>query len=390
MNTTRAKHLGYLDGLRGIAALWVLVAHCMIWGAWYWRRIPDPKIAVDLFMVLSGYLMVYQWYLKREDQGRVTPLIASRFYLRRFFRIAPLYYLVLTFTFLIAPRFLHGYAVLRAFNPTQFGDSATYDPSQFYFGPRNFLMHITFLFGLSPRYAFSTFLPDWSISLEMQFYAMFPLLLLCFRKIGPILTTLGVLLAVKLYYHTGVQFPEPSFLPIKVSVFLMGMLLAEGVRRFADNPISASILGLIAVLISPQDSQIIAGVAVLLFFLGITANETAINLPTRRVRAIIDRLLGNRLTDLMADASYAVYLTHGFFVSLAGGWLFSQERFIHLRPQVRVAILMAITLCGCYGVSWVLHLTIEKPGIALGRRIVAKIPTKPVVSEAGVQVLGGV
>lgn len=48
------SYLAYLDGIRGFAALWVLIAHCMIWGGWYWQRFPNAKIAVDLFMSLSA------------------------------------------------------------------------------------------------------------------------------------------------------------------------------------------------------------------------------------------------------------------------------------------------------------------------------------------------
>jgi peptidoglycan/LPS O-acetylase OafA/YrhL len=49
-----SSHIPVLDALRGLAAMWVLVAHGMIWGGWYWARLPSAKIAVDLFMVLSG------------------------------------------------------------------------------------------------------------------------------------------------------------------------------------------------------------------------------------------------------------------------------------------------------------------------------------------------
>ncbi|MGZ4971449.1 MAG: acyltransferase family protein, partial [Limisphaerales bacterium] len=68
-NKEDSGHLGFLDGLRGGAALWVLVAHCMIWGGWYGVPVPSPKIAVDIFMVVSGFLMVFQ-YARREGVER--------------------------------------------------------------------------------------------------------------------------------------------------------------------------------------------------------------------------------------------------------------------------------------------------------------------------------
>src|SRR5437868_2882376 len=52
------SHLAHLDGLRGMAALWVLVAHVGIWTGYAW--LPNPKLAVDIFIVCSGFLMVHQ------------------------------------------------------------------------------------------------------------------------------------------------------------------------------------------------------------------------------------------------------------------------------------------------------------------------------------------
>ena len=86
-NPPTKSHLGYLDGLRGGAALWVVVAHCGIWGGWSF--LPNPKIAVEIFMVMSGYLMAYH-YAAAELKGPVnTWQTAKAFWLRRFFRIAP-------------------------------------------------------------------------------------------------------------------------------------------------------------------------------------------------------------------------------------------------------------------------------------------------------------
>ena len=44
-----------LDGLRGLAALWVLMGHCMILAGWSLAIIDKPDLGVDLFMMLSGF-----------------------------------------------------------------------------------------------------------------------------------------------------------------------------------------------------------------------------------------------------------------------------------------------------------------------------------------------
>ncbi len=47
----------FINFYRALAAFWVLCAHCVIWGGGKDMWCPSPKIAVDLFMVISGFLM---------------------------------------------------------------------------------------------------------------------------------------------------------------------------------------------------------------------------------------------------------------------------------------------------------------------------------------------
>jgi len=137
-------YLGYLDGIRGGAAFWVLVAHCGIWGGWI--RVPDPKNAVDIFMIMSGYLMAYH-YMARENKEPVnTWPTAGKFWVRRFFRIAPLYYLIIVTAFLLAPWVREGRLVLQGANPQFWSQHATYDPQQIHYTVTNFFMHVTFLY----------------------------------------------------------------------------------------------------------------------------------------------------------------------------------------------------------------------------------------------------
>ena len=352
-------HLSVLDGLRGVAALWVMTAHCQIWGGWYWWRMPDPKIAVDVFMVLSGFLMVHQWHARGE---LVTPSSVGRFYLRRFFRIAPLYYMVLIVTFIIQKPFLEGYASLRAANPQRWAEDFIYDPNLMNMNVNNFWMHLTFLFGASPYFSFSDFLPDWSISLEMHFYAVFPFLLLAFRRIGPLATAALSLLACSLVGRYLPVFPEPSALPLKLSVFIVGMLTAEAAQGFRVNSRRSVLLALAAALIAPRDSRITLGVAILLYIV-------AVDEPGSRLRVTADRFLGNSVARFLGETSYSVYLIHGFFISLAGGWFFRQAGFLSLDSKVRVAILTAVTATGSYSLGWILFRSVERYGIQVGRRL---------------------
>jgi peptidoglycan/LPS O-acetylase OafA/YrhL len=71
----------------------------------------------------------------------------------------------------------HFYHTAEAAFPLPWADIASNDPSRPEPTGANILTHITFLFGLFPQYASNDVLPDWSLSLEMQFYVAIPLIL---------------------------------------------------------------------------------------------------------------------------------------------------------------------------------------------------------------------
>ena len=98
MNNYKEDYLGLLDGLRGFMAFWVFYGHVKmasigklpIWGS--------ASLAVDGFMLLSGFLMAYHWNI-RQSKFDLLKNQMNDFYIRRFFRIAPLYYVLLTVAF---------------------------------------------------------------------------------------------------------------------------------------------------------------------------------------------------------------------------------------------------------------------------------------------------
>lgn len=83
---SHTKFLG-LDALRGIAALFVLLRHT----SGYWGPFPfhHSYLAVDLFFVLSGFVIAHA-YERRFEEGTMTP---SRFVAVRLIRLYPMYFL---------------------------------------------------------------------------------------------------------------------------------------------------------------------------------------------------------------------------------------------------------------------------------------------------------
>jgi len=182
MTTGRIYFKG-LNGIRAIAALVVVVAHTgqylTLFGLppsdyyrWHWQ-----SFAVTLFFVLSGYLITF---LMLEEKARTATISLRGFYLRRIFRIWPLYYLIIFITLCLYQFFpmsgvpqipaapLACYTVLLA----------------------NVAMHL--------QVAVTPLSPLWSIGVEEQFYALWPVIMKkSASAVRMLLLVIGVYLTVK-------------------------------------------------------------------------------------------------------------------------------------------------------------------------------------------------
>lgn len=140
-----------LDLMRAIAIIWVMFYHGGVMGL----GSPLPAVTqlgwmgVDLFFVLSGFLIGSQW-LAECQPGQPAPF--GRFYLRRAFRILPAYLLMVALYF--------GWPALREQQPIM-------PLWQFLTFTENLLIEVT-----GPR-AFSHV---WSLCVEEHFYLLFPLI----------------------------------------------------------------------------------------------------------------------------------------------------------------------------------------------------------------------
>ena len=221
------KRLSVLNGLRGISALWVVLAHCGVWGG-YKGYNPNAKVAVDIFMMISGFLMMYTTEITHRNQtldNKKNRWVI--FYLRRFFRLSPGYYVSLILAFVISPYFVTSYHELGNLNGNNWLASIPVD-----FSLTNMFLHFTYVFGLLPKQSFSTMLPDWSLGLEMQFYLIFPLIFLLFRsnvntyiKIIFCVLTLCISLVTKKTIMP--YYSEVSLIIYQLPVFLIGVAIYQ-------------------------------------------------------------------------------------------------------------------------------------------------------------------
>lgn len=216
-----------LDGLRGFAILGVLLQH-------NFSFLPVPKfgwVGVDLFFVLSGFLIT-EILLKTKEQKSFLP----NFYLRRVLRIFPLYYGSLIIFFSFAPLI------------SEFKDQYTY-----YSSNQGMLwMHLqNWLYIAKPKLDNHTvFSHLWSLSVEEQFYLVWPLIILACNKTKKLAAIIFIALfgsilfrfATWLYLGNG----DPNFLlqyMTRIDGLCVGSLIAIW-RTSSANAVRGKVVGL--------------------------------------------------------------------------------------------------------------------------------------------------
>ncbi|GAA4225314.1 peptidoglycan/LPS O-acetylase OafA/YrhL [Streptosporangium album] len=222
--STERGRLAGLDGIRGVAALFVMVHHCWLlsfpgypantgpaWLGW----LLYGHFAVVVFIVLSGFSLAVSPARSAWRLGGVR-----RFARRRAWRILPPYWAALVFSLVIAWTLV-----------PQPGEGAPTAKSVAVYG-----LLLQDLFGApSPNGAF------WSIAVEAQLYLVFPLLLLVLRRAGAavMLAAVTVVVAAVGLLAPGVPLVDmlmrltPQFAVLfAVGVVATGVIAAEEhVRR---------------------------------------------------------------------------------------------------------------------------------------------------------------
>lgn len=156
--------LGYrgdIEGLRALAILLVVAAHAGV--PW----LAGGFVGVDVFFVLSGYLITGLLLREATDTGQIA---FGAFYLRRLRRLMPALILMVVVTALVAAIVLPPGQQLQ--QPSAAAMAALW-ASNIYFA----LAQMDYF---SPGTDSNLFLHTWSLGVEEQFYLVWPLLLLLF------------------------------------------------------------------------------------------------------------------------------------------------------------------------------------------------------------------
>ena len=345
----RAAHfLPHVQGLRAVAVILVVLYH-------FWPgRLSGGYIGVDIFFVISGFLITGQLARELERTGRIALPI---FWAKRVRRLLPASVTVLIFATL---------ATLFILPLSSLADSLREIlASTFYV--ENWSLSLGSINYLSSHDA-TVAQHYWSLSLEEQFYIFWPLLLLgatwlgvkffARRKwvamIGIVVVVSVISLIVSLAYtHTN---PAEAFFVTFTRVWEFGAgavlaLLPKWRPRGALWPNVLGYAGLAAILITSYrygPSTPFPGTAAILPVLG----AVAVIASSRAERWWdIGSVLGGRPQRFIGDISYSVYLWHWPLIVIAPfipGW--------GLDGINRVALLLASFMLG-----WLTKRYVEDP-----------------------------
>jgi peptidoglycan/LPS O-acetylase OafA/YrhL len=374
-----APRYEFLDGLRGLAALYVTVHHAMLvvfgelpqysldqhrWAAW----LVKGHYAVAVFIVLSGFCLMLPVAKARggELRGGLRGYVK-----RRARRILPAYYAAFVVSLLMI-----------AFIPAMArAEGVFWNMSLPAFEPGAVISHLTLTHNLNPAWVYKVNSPLWSVATEWQIYFLLPLVLLpVWRRWGAAaMAGAGVAIGVGIHLARGVlPVTLTQACPWYIGLFAMGAAaatLGRGgpaarlVRRLA-LPGSLGLFGLIvaAMAVTGWDSQKLmpfdlavgAATALLLAALAaLPAEAGAVGGVGRAIRAGLE----SRPLRVLGSFSYSLYLMHVpllvLFYRLTpfGGWGW--------RAAVAAALGLGVPLAaaGSYGFYWLF----ERPFLDRGR-----------------------
>lgn len=292
------KYRSDIQGLRAIAVIAVMVFHFN--PSW----LPGGFIGVDLFLVISGFLITAILIQKKEQQDYSLWRTLNYFYSSRFKRIAPAYFVMLMAVALVAAVF---------FLPRDFETfTKGLDKAAWFFSNRYFASFGDYF---APANHEQPLLHTWSLGVEVQFYLMAPLLVLLLPVVALKWTLWALLVSLTLTAEyrlrvLGIEQSTYYSLYARLPEFYAGCLAALHVKL--DKPgerfhswVGAAGLGLI--LLAAISQPIIGhfpGIPALLPVIG------GVLLLIYSSKGIVGRLLASKMLVGIGALSYSLYLWH--------------------------------------------------------------------------------
>jgi peptidoglycan/LPS O-acetylase OafA/YrhL len=357
------------EGLRGCLAWWVVLFH-LSQGA----HIPEGTLtkvermvalggwhSVELFIILSGFVIALLIEVEQESY----PVFITR----RFFRLVPVYYVLLFYGIFMDVR--QGLYVDRL--------------------QEHILAHLTLLHGLLPDEVLNGSAnafchPAWSISVEWQFYLIAPFLIGMIRK-SPThaLGLLAVWAAIRTVLLRAGTFPFHATVLLRPGMFGVGIAsyylyrsaLQQGVltRRFVAYLLPAGV----ALILLFAAEPITVPALWILIFVAVLARHAGVESGLVR---LVCRFLSLPFVVWLGRLSYSTYLCHVFVLGPLVPVV--NPRLAWLGDRGRLVVLAVVAFVPVLAVSAVLYYLVEKPGIQLGKQVSTWLARRPAVPEPAV------
>jgi peptidoglycan/LPS O-acetylase OafA/YrhL len=363
------QNLGYVDVIRAIAILMVMLVHTVHTLTGVSKLVMDisqyGQMGVQLFFVASAYTLCLS-SVKRS--GEKKPLIS--FFIRRFFRIAPLYYLAILGYFLLEPS-IHILEKIRM--------------SYSQYTVQSIVTNILFIHGFVMS-ANNNIVPGgWSIGTEIAFYALFPMLFMLlrwlYRQYG--IRSLYLLVGLSMFLNISFQWAIGQFSATEsinnkffyfniinqLPVFLLGMNIffhhQNKTRLRLSVPNQLKILGILTivgiVLLQTNQNWVFVFIP---FYSGISF--------ILLLNILHDLKYSNSILERIGRVSYSMYIIHSFFA-----WYLVPMMIGRLGKQILPELLLILSFGLVVGLTFVVavfsHRYIETPGIRWGRVLISRL-----------------
>jgi peptidoglycan/LPS O-acetylase OafA/YrhL len=335
------RYFPALDGVRALSIFGVILAHA----SGQLRSLFHGHQGVNAFFVLSGFLITTLLLREERDHGQVS---LRKFYIRRSFRILPLYYLTLAlYCFLLL-----GLQIM---------------PGRVEFF-RHALPYYAFYF---PEYIHlnqdGPFAHSWSLGVEEKFYALWPLLgfvLLRARSVRP-LVLVGLIVSILLLPNSldwtkYVRHYVPIAVGCLVALLLHRREFYEKLRPLGSRPGLFLALAIGALLIDRHQSSVFVASSCAIALIALVLAPAGVTLTSR--------FMGSRALTFVGQRAYEVYLLHQAVLNA-------------LRPTLSVVhepvkgpLLAILGFAATVLVASVVHSAIGRPLTQWGHRIAAGNP----------------
>lgn len=380
-------HIRFLDGLRALACLMVLLSHtytlCLHKYGWYekqeaagsWfveltRVFNHAHYAVGVFIVLSGFLLMMP--LARAGSTEFRDGL-SGFAGRRFRRIAPAYYAAFLLFMALTM------AMYSIKGPRDSGAEGSYAETT---GMGSVISHLLMVHNVHEDWIRGVCSPMWSVAAEVQIYALFALVLL------PVMRRWGwgatLALAVLIGYvpafipeHTEWQWPATQYVTLfglgmtgalaayarperKVLTFLRERMPWMTIAVLAGGA-SLVVLQQLPWRIAEQYQPPVDGlVGIATISLIMACTRTLSGQPTSRLQAApmaVVAFLSSRPMMALASFSYSLYLLHKPILVRIANVLRGQG--LSAPMVLLIELVVAIPLVMVF--AWAFHLIFERP-----------------------------